>query len=1537
MPYNKIALAFLFVFCTFASKAQLSADFTSYPSPAVGCVPLVVQYSDASTGESSFATFYWDLGNSTTSTLQNPSTTYTAPGTYTVKLTVTDGSHSSTKTITSYVTVYDTPGVKFSGTPLRGCPSLNVNFTDASTLKTSGSGTYLWDFGDGSSSTIQNSSHSYSSGLYNVTLVVTNSKGCVNSATKTGYVLVFEPPVAGFYATNTFFCSPPAADTFISTSSTSNPPLTYLWRFGDGGSSAGTNPGHIYTASGTYSVKLIVTDSNHCEDSVTILNYIHITKPTANFSTTVTNACFGDSVLFTNTSTGDTTSYWYFSDGGTAGTRNAKHPFTKSGIDTITLVVFNGFCYDTVKKTINIYPQHIPGFTVSPTYPCWAPVNISFINTSTKTVSYTWNFGDGSSPSTSTNPTHTYTSNGFFEVTLTATDSNGCKASYSDTVRIYDMIVEAIYYPNNKGCKPLTVDFSENLITNVPYPKPFTFPSSYPLTYHWDFGDGGTANTALTSHTYTDTGIFIAHLTVTEPGGCSKTDSIIILVGIPPTPSFYPLHDTVCAYFPDTFKNTSTGADTYRWTYGDYPTPDDVTDGTHAYGDTGWYTVTLTAFYKGCADSVKHRIYILGPVPVFKDAPICPNSLREYVFNDSGSFLMDSFEWHLSDSTTNNANRFYHTFPRLGSYKVTLIAHNNSTGCTDSTYKNVDVISTYITVTALTDTNVCRDQWVSFRTDIYGGDMTGFFFQDFIGDSVVNSFGQPSGGTVAYWQSDTMKIRGYHTISVQVKDTHKCLDSTVKIDYVNVAKPIAGFKASPLMGCKPMTVYFTDTSSDVPGATITNRRWAFGTGDTLLTTSLTNSYTYTDTGTDSVQLMLTDNIGCKDTLTKHDYITVLHPIADFTASKVNPCPFDSVRFTNKSFVSKLHDTVSSYTWDFGDGTNSTLFSPLHYYTTTGSFTVRLIVRDVNGCADTMTKTAYINISKPHASFTMSDSVRICPPLVVLFTNTSSGYVSDLWDFGDGGISRLTNPSHTFSSSKYFTVTLICMNTNGCFDTAYGHVNIYGYAGGLKYFPLVGCVPLLVNFTASITNAPTILWDFNDGVTASASGTTTTTHLYRTPGAYVPKLILGDGKGCKSSSIGLDTIKVDDIIAGFWPKTPCVNDTVHITDTSKSYFSSVVTWRWTFDGGPVDYSKTPALYFTSTGVHTITMFVQNANGCKDSLTGTFTIQPPPDIDAGPDTVICIHDTAILSPSGGLTYLWWSASYLSCNNCTNPEIAPTSDTTWYYVKGMDIYGCKNYDSVKVSLQIKTTAFVDPPPPICQGEGEHLHAFGAQHYSWLPADGLDSPDIGTPYADPNDTVNYIMIATEGTCIPDTEAVTLIVHKKPIVNAGEDQTIIGGNTAQLQGRGTYVDVYLWTPSATLSCTSCTDPVAKPIVTTIYALIGTSEYGCKDTDSVRINVLCDKSQVFIPNAFTPNGDGENDKFYPRGVAISTIKVFRVFNRWGEIVYEKMNFNINDENSGWDGTYNGVKQDPGVYVYMMDAVCETGEEIVWKGDVTIIR
>jgi gliding motility-associated-like protein len=512
---------------------------------------------------------------------------------------------------------------------------------------------------------------------------------------------------------------------------------------------------------------------------------------------------------------------------------------------------------------------------------------------------------------------------------------------------------------------------------------------------------------------------------------------------------------------------------------------------------------------------------------------------------------------------------------------------------------------------------------------------------------------------------------------------------------------------------------------------------------------------------------------------------------------------------------------------------------------------------------------------------------------------------------------------------------VVSDIQGCTDTAERTVRVLGYAGLLSYSPLTGCSPLTVSFIANIQNVPSIIWDFSDGVTQPATGQTTT-HTYQTPGAYVPKLVLSDGTLCQASSLGLDTIKVDGVLPGFTHGTACIGSPVVFTDTSRSFFSAISQAQWYFPSGPGATGPVTTRNFPTAGTYPVTLVSTNAAGCKDTVVRSVTVNSLPTVNAGPDTSICIGSTATLGATGAVSYVWSPAATLSNPAIANPAASPTVPTT-YTVVGTDANGCKGKDSIRILLQTKTTATVAPGDSTCFGTPLQLLASGAETYQWVPATGLDNPAIANPLATPAQTTTYLVISRESTCIPDSDRVTVVIWPKPEVNAGTDVQIYSGKSTQLVAYGPSINTFLWSPAEGLSCTDCADPEAAPKRTTEYIIYASNNFGCSDTDAVVVTVLCDQSQLFIPNSFSPNSDGQNDRFFPHGTGLDRVISFRVYNRWGQAVYERAGFAPNSDADGWDGTHLGSALPPDTFVYIVEAECTNGERIQVKGDVTLVR
>jgi gliding motility-associated-like protein len=195
---------------------------------------------------------------------------------------------------------------------------------------------------------------------------------------------------------------------------------------------------------------------------------------------------------------------------------------------------------------------------------------------------------------------------------------------------------------------------------------------------------------------------------------------------------------------------------------------------------------------------------------------------------------------------------------------------------------------------------------------------------------------------------------------------------------------------------------------------------------------------------------------------------------------------------------------------------------------------------------------------------------------------------------------------------------------------------------------------------------------------------------------------------------------------------------------------------------------------------------------------------------------------------------------------------------------------------------------------------------------------------------------VIIENECFTDTFYQTVRVHQRPTVNLGPDKRGVPGAIIQLHADTTKANSIAWKPDDHLSCDDCIDPQATLYKTITYIATVTNGF-CEDTDDIRIIVGCDENLFFIPNTFTPNGDGNNDRFYPMAEGVTKVDRFVVYDRWGEAVHTVLNFAPNDPAFGWDGRYKGAELSPDVYVWYIESTCGDGQKIFLKGDISLIR
>jgi PKD repeat protein len=336
------------------------ANFSA--TPTSGTTPLNVQFTDTSTN--SPTSWSWTFGDGGTSTAKNPSHSYSTAGTYTVTLTATNAGGSDAEQKADYISVTQPPApvAAFTGTPTSGIAPLNVQFTDQSTNSPT---SWLWNFGDNSTSTAQSPSHTYATaGSYTVTLTATNSGGS-DGETKTNYITATSGGVTASFAGTPTSGHVPLTVAFTDTSTGS--PTGWSWTFGDGGTSTLQNPSHEYTSAGTYTVALTASKAGSTS-TATRTNYITVTPPApvANFTSDRTSGTVPFAVQFTDTSTGSPTSWaWTFGDGATSTAQNPSHTYTSAGTYTVALTATNAGGSDTKTATNYITAAAPPDFSVS--------------------------------------------------------------------------------------------------------------------------------------------------------------------------------------------------------------------------------------------------------------------------------------------------------------------------------------------------------------------------------------------------------------------------------------------------------------------------------------------------------------------------------------------------------------------------------------------------------------------------------------------------------------------------------------------------------------------------------------------------------------------------------------------------------------------------------------------------------------------------------------------------------------------------------------------------------------------------------------------------------------------------------------------------------------------------------------------------------------------------------------------------------------------------------------------------------------------
>jgi gliding motility-associated-like protein len=560
----------------------------------------------------------------------------------------------------------------------------------------------------------------------------------------------------------------------------------------------------------------------------------------------------------------------------------------------------------------------------------------------------------------------------------------------------------------------------------------------------------------------------------------------------------------------------------------------------------------------------------------------------------------------------------------------------------------------------------------------------------------------------------------------------------------------------------------------------------------------------------------------------------------------------------------------------------------------------------------------------------------CDGFTMSFANlTNSPLVTSwYWDFGVSSMTTDTStqstPTFTFPDTGVYMMKLVVNRGQQCSDSTLAPVKVYPgffpdftFAGGCKDFPIQ-----FFDATATNYGVPTgWRWNFGDSTTlADTSQLQNPQWLYATPGTKPVRFIVGNTKGC------LDTVYKDITVFEKPPIDLPFDDTLICSiDTLQLIANGTGNFSW----GPAynifnENTPTPSVYPKITTDYIVTL---NDRGCINNDTVRVRVVDLVTLAAPLDTTICLTDSAVLRPvTDGLYFNWTPAATLDNPIKKNPIAVPVDPITRYAVTA-SIGKCNATDTVIVRTVPYPVANAGPPVTICYDDTTQLNAsMVASSFTWTPANTLLNANTLSPLAFPLTTTPYILTVTDALGCPKPGRDTVLVTVRPPIRAfaGNDTAVVVGQPLQLNGSGGIL--YTWAPPTGLNRPDIRNPVATLSESMTYVLRAYTPEDCEGYDTINILVFKTNPDIFVPNAFTP-GKHTNNLFRPaKTPGISKLDFFRVYNRWGQMV-----FSTNEVGRGWDGTIGGKPQDSGTYVWIVQGTDFTGKRVFKKGTMVLIR
>ncbi len=1521
---------------------QPEPDFTF----DTACLGDSTQFTDqTSIPKGNIQTWNWTFGSSGSANKTNPAYQFSSADSFQVT-SVTTSNNGCKDTISKYVYVGANPDAGFTAS--ENCETDTVTFNNKTSLGFGNVKQWDWKFGNDDSSNVKAPEYAYdSNGLYTVKLETTTNFLCKDSFKKT---LPIHPyPNAGFNVGDTAQCFTGNGFSFTDKTTIDSGTLNYTWKFRDGQTSSATSPNHTYNSVDTYNVRQVVNSNEGCYDTAR-QTVITLSMPDPDFTINDSAQCFkGNFFQYTNKSNirkGSLSYKWELGNNKTATAKDTTYVYNKADTFSVSLIATsNEGCEDTAERETITYPMPQSIFSVPDTNQCLSTNSFSFNNNSTiayGNLKYKWRYGNGDSSSTKS-PSYSYADTGLFEPHLTVTSDQGCTTSDSNKLIVQPMPKVRFTINNVSQClMGNRYKFSNN--SSIP-------PDDTITDYTWHLGNGETANSRDTSFKYQSADTFEVKLMATSSKGCK--DSLEREAQVDPMPKAdFTINDTSQCLDNNRFAFTNQtqvewGKLVYQWEFKD-GNSSALKDPVHGYQKPGDYEIFYeVTTLQGCKDTLKKSISV-DPMPEAKffATTVCKGNTTQ--FSDSSgvqSGSLKKWQWEFGDGKNDTGPVTGHKYDSAGDYNSSLIVTSDK-GCQDTAGKTVHVgfipkpafklnyPCSEDSVKFTNQSGIKADSIVAWHWDFENGDQSGkdnprtlfragkydvtlkatsqIGCQDSLEKSIkihnkpIAGFKHQSicfGDTMAFM--DTSKVTngnivkriwrfgdgdsgtnanpskyynqpGHYKVQLEVQSNRGCWDTFSKRIYVGHI-PKAGFRAQKR--CHRQNTRFFDTSS-LKTDSIRNWDWQFGNGNTGNREKPLNRYN--NPGKYEVNLKVQSYQGCTDQ-TKDSVIIHPTPKGDFSVKGV--CMGDSARFTNKTIIPAT-GKIDTQLWMFGDGDSSQSGEPTHYYDKAGKYDVSLLNTSQEGCTDTATQKLSIHPT-PNAKIGVKDSHQCLNQNAFDFTNSSSirsGKLTYQWYFGDMDSSGLKEPSHSYQKSGIYRVKMMAASQQGCTDTAFKQIKVDSQT--LVRFSINDSSQCyrsnrfrFINQSQEPSGNMQYQWAFGDGQNANND---TAIHTYDTPGDYPVQLITTTDKGCRDTLT--KSIKVNPHPeAAFQNTRTCVGDSTVFKDQSTIKRGSITQWQYDFGDNSSAAVPNPKNLYGSGGTYRVSLVATSNAGCSDTVTNPVLVygkpEPPKFVKATvkADTHVYIEWEP---PERGKpkSYLlerqindkdFEPIAFLNRNTLSHRDtnLQVDQNTFTYRIKMRDSCGNISAYGDNVSTPVKLS--------VSGGEGNPL-------LQWTPYEGWE--------------VSYYEI-------------------QRFNNEQERYQTVPG--------------YSMVPGNKLKAI---DSISEMDFTNhCYRIIAHKKGEPEITSVSNIDCFNPEMRVYVPNAFSPDGNGINDHFRPRGTYVLNFRM-KIYNRWGQKVFESHSLK-----EGWDGTFEGEKVEAGSYLYIIFAEGPNGAVQKLQGRMTVIK